>query len=126
MRQLFPILLAALPLAAPAAEPPRLPDRLELRYALRYDTLTVGHVTKTLARQPDGTYLHRSHSVPEGMARWFTSVEWHEEGRFEVVDGARCGRCGSSSTGLAPTRHTATRPTSTGRRASSATPAGRT
>lgn len=87
MRQLFLILLAALPLAARAAEPPRLPDKLELRYALRYDTLTVGHVTKTLARQPDGTYLHRSHSVPEGMARWFTSVEWHEEGRFEVVNG---------------------------------------
>ncbi len=79
--------LVWLPLAAVAAEPAKLPDKLELRYALRYGNLTVGHVTKTLARQPDGTYLHRSRSVPEGPARWFTSVEWHEEGRFEVVNG---------------------------------------
>lgn len=87
MRRTLLTLLALLPLAAVAAGPEPLPDKLELRYALRYGTLTVGHVTKTLARQPDGSYLHRSHSIPEGMARWFTSVEWHEEGRFEVVNG---------------------------------------
>ena len=87
MRRALLVLLAWLPLAALAAEPARLPDNLELRYALRYGALTVGHVTKTLVRQPDGTFLHRSLSVPEGMARWFTSVEWHDEGRFEVVDG---------------------------------------
>lgn len=79
-----PVTLLAVP--APA-EPPRLPDRLELRYTLRYGAITVGSLTKTLARQPDGSYLHRSHSVPQGMARWFTAVEWHEEGRFEVTGG---------------------------------------
>ena len=87
MRHALLALLVWLPLAAVAAEPARLPDNLELRYVLRYDNLTVGQVTKTLARQPDGTYLHRSQSVPEGMASWFTSVTWHEEGRFEVVNG---------------------------------------
>lgn len=87
MRHALLALLAWLPLAAVAAEPAKLPDNLELRYVLRYDNLTVGQVTKTLARQPDGTYLHRSQSVPEGMASWFTSVTWHEEGRFEVVNG---------------------------------------
>ena len=87
MRHALLAFLAWLPLAAVVAEPAKLPDNLELRYALRYDNLTVGQVTKTLARQPDGTYLHRSQSVPEGMASWFTSVTWHEEGRFEVVNG---------------------------------------
>lgn len=87
MRRVLVMLLTCLPLAAATAEPARLPDHLELRYALRYGAVTVGHVTRTLARQPDGTYLHRSQSVPEGPARWFTSVEWHEEGRFEVVNG---------------------------------------
>lgn len=87
MRHALLAFLAWLPLAAVAAEPAKLPDKLELRYALRYGNLTVGQVTKTLARQPDGTYLHRSKSIPEGMASWFTSVTWHEEGRFEVVNG---------------------------------------
>jgi hypothetical protein len=87
MRALLAALLAGVALAAAAGGPAGLPDKLELRYALRYGTATVGHVTKTLAREPDGSYLHRSRSVPEGMARWFTSVEWHEEGRFELVNG---------------------------------------
>jgi hypothetical protein len=56
-----------------------------LRYVLHFGDLTVGRVTKTLTREADGTYVHRSRSQPEGMARWFTSVEWFEEGRFEVT-----------------------------------------
>ena len=80
-------LLCLLSLAARAAEPP-LPTPLELHYVLRYGGLTVGRVTKTLTREADGTYVHRSRSRPEGMARMFTSVEWFEEGRFEVVRGA--------------------------------------
>jgi hypothetical protein len=87
MKRALWLLLAWLPVAAPASGPAPLPAALELRYALRYGGLTVGHVTKTLQRQPDGSYLHRSHSQPEGMARWFTTVEWHEEGQFELADG---------------------------------------
>jgi hypothetical protein len=71
---------------AGAAEP-TLPAPLELRYALRYGGLTVGQVTKTLAREADGSYRQRSHSRPQGMARLFTTVEWFEDGRFEIVRG---------------------------------------
>jgi len=80
------VLLCLLSQSVRAAETP-LPAPLELRYVLRYGDLTVGRVTKTLTREPDGSYMHRSRSQPEGMARWFTSVEWFEEGRFEVVQG---------------------------------------
>lgn len=80
------VLLSLLALSARAAEPP-LPASLELRYVLHYGDLTVGRVTKTLTRETDGTYLFHSRSRPEGMARWFTSVEWFEEGHFEVVQG---------------------------------------
>jgi hypothetical protein len=31
--------------------------------------------------------VHRSQSVPEGALRVFTTVEWFEEGRFEIVKG---------------------------------------
>jgi hypothetical protein len=76
----------ALP-AAPAAESPALPATLELRYVLLYGDLTVGRVSKTLTREADGRYRHRSRSVPLGAAKIFTSVEWFEEGEFEIIDG---------------------------------------
>lgn len=72
---------------AHAAEPPVLPASLELSYTLRFGNLTVGRAIKTLTREPDGSYRHRSHSIPLGMAKMFTSVEWFEEGQFEVVKG---------------------------------------
>lgn len=72
-------------LAAPPVESPALPATLELRYLLRYGDLTVGRVSKTLNREADGRYRHRSRSVPLGAAKFFTSVEWFEEGQFEVV-----------------------------------------
>lgn len=70
-----------------AAEPPALPASLELNYVLRYGDMTVGRVVKTLARAADGSYRHRSRSRPLGAAKMFTSVEWFEEGQFEVVQG---------------------------------------
>lgn len=90
MRRVRILLAAAVlvpALAASASTATNLPASLELRYVLRYGGLTVGHVTKTLTREPDGRYRQRSHSRPEGMARLFTRVEWFEEGRFEVVQG---------------------------------------
>jgi len=72
---------------AHAAEPSALPASLELRYTLRYGTMTVGRVVKTLTREADGSYRHRSHSTPLGMAKMFTGVEWIEEGQFEVIQG---------------------------------------
>jgi hypothetical protein len=76
----------ALPLAQ-AAEPVSLPAALELTYTLKYGGLTIGRVTKTLTRDADGNFLHRSRSQALGPAKLFTSVEWFEEGRFEVVQG---------------------------------------
>jgi len=64
-----------------------LPVPLTLRYVLLYGNITVGHVTKTLERDKDGLFHHHSQSVPQGMARWFTHVVWHEEGQLEIVDG---------------------------------------
>lgn len=78
----LPIAQAATPTAGDT-----LPASLELHYRLRYNGLTLGHVTKTLTREADGRYRHRTHSRPEGMARLFTTVEWYEEGRFEIVNG---------------------------------------
>jgi hypothetical protein len=72
---------------AHAAEPPVLPASLELSYTLRFGDLTVGRVVKTLTRDSEGNYRHRSHSTPLGMAKMFTSVEWFEEGQFEVLQG---------------------------------------
>jgi hypothetical protein len=68
-----------------AAKPPALPASLELKYALRYNGLMVGRVVKTLTREADGSYRHRSHSTPLGMAKMFTGVEWFEEGQFELA-----------------------------------------
>ena len=70
-----------------AAEPPALPASLELNYVLRYGDMTVGRVVKTLTHAADGSYRHRSRSRPLGAAKMFTSVEWFEEGQFEVVQG---------------------------------------
>jgi hypothetical protein len=81
------VVMALLLASAARAAEPVLPAPLELRYALRYGSLTIGHVTKTLARNDDGSYQQRTHSRPEGMASWFTSVEWFEEGRFEIRQG---------------------------------------
>jgi len=70
-----------------AAEPAALPASLELIYTLHYGGLTIGRVTKTLTREADGNYQHRSRSQALGAAKMFTSVEWFEEGRFEVAQG---------------------------------------
>jgi len=72
---------------APAAEAPALPASLELRYSLQYGSTTAGRVVKTLKREADGSYRLDSRSTPLGMAKVFTSVEWLEEGRFEVLRG---------------------------------------
>lgn len=85
-RSIALLALAMLACGIRAAEPV-LPAPLELHYVLRYGGLTVGRTTLTLAREADGSYRHRSQSHPEGMARWFTTVEWFEEGRFEVING---------------------------------------
>jgi len=70
-----------------AIESPTLPAALELTYTLQYGALTAGRVVKTLKRDNDGYYLHRSHSTPLGMAKLLTSVEWFEEGKFEIQQG---------------------------------------
>lgn len=79
--------LAALPLSAAPAEPARLRVPLELTYTLHYGGLSVGRVVKTLKRAADGSYEHRSHSRPLGAAKMFTSVQWFEEGRFDISQG---------------------------------------
>ncbi|MEK7758692.1 MAG: DUF3108 domain-containing protein, partial [Pseudomonadota bacterium] len=83
----FLLLTATAFVPAQAAEPPALPASLELNYALHYGSMTVGRVVKTLTREADGSYRHRSHSRPLGAAKMFTSVEWFEEGQFEVLQG---------------------------------------
>jgi hypothetical protein len=84
----FLLLTAAMLVPAHAAQPATLPASLELNYALHYGGVTtIGRVVKTLTREADGSYRHRSHSIPLGMAKMFTSVEWFEEGQFEVVQG---------------------------------------
>lgn len=64
-----------------------LPDTLELNYQLHYGDLLAGNTRKTLARQTDGSYRHRTHSQPAGMAKMFTSTEWIEEGVFQLTAG---------------------------------------
>jgi len=81
------LFLTAILVPAHATERPALPASLELNYTLSYGALTVGRVVKTLTREPDGNYRHRSRSIPLGMATIFTSVEWFEEGHFEVRQG---------------------------------------
>ena len=83
----FLLLTATVLVPAQAAEPPALPASLELSYTLRYGGMTVGRVVKTLTREADGSYRHRSRSRPLGAAKMFTSVEWFEEGQFEVPQG---------------------------------------
>lgn len=61
-----------------------LPDKLELDYQLHYGDILAGQTRKTLTRQADGNYQHRTHSLPAGMAKLFTSAEWIEEGVFRV------------------------------------------
>lgn len=79
------LLSAATLFPANAAKPPALPASLELKYALHYNGLMVGRVVKTLTREADGSYRHRSHSMPLGVAKMFTAVQWFEEGQFELV-----------------------------------------
>ena len=64
-----------------------LPDRLELNYQLHYGDLLAGQTRKTLTRQTDGSYRHRTHSQPAGMAKMFTSNEWIEEGVLRLTAG---------------------------------------
>ncbi len=64
-----------------------LPDNLELNYQLLYGDLLAGQTRKTLARQADGSYRHRTHSQPVGMAKLFTSSEWIETGNFRLTAG---------------------------------------
>ncbi len=87
MKRALLLVLACVAGYPAAAEEPALPTPLELKYVLRYGGLKVGHATRALAREPNGTFRHRSRSVPEGALRMFTTVEWFEEGRFEIVKG---------------------------------------
>lgn len=73
--------------AAGPTSPAPLPASLELTYTLRYGGLEVGRVVKTLKRTAAGNYEYRSHSKPLGAAKMFTSVQWFEEGEFEVHQG---------------------------------------
>lgn len=79
--------IAAVRAAAPATTAPILPATLELSYSLRYGGLDVGRVVKTLKRTAEGGYEYRSHSRPLGAAKMFTSVQWFEEGEFEIHQG---------------------------------------
>jgi hypothetical protein len=73
------VALGSLPSNARAA----LPERLQLEYTFSYGSLEVGKVTKTLQR--DGNlYRHTMWTRPTGFARAITSVEWYEEGQFEL------------------------------------------
>ncbi len=67
------------PLSASAA----LPERLQLEYTFSYGSLQVGKVTKTLQREGN-LYRHTMWTRPTGFARSLTSVEWYEEGQFEL------------------------------------------
>lgn len=71
--------LSSLPLTASAT----LPARLQLDYTFSYGTLQVGKVTKTLRREGN-LYRHTMWTRPTGFARALTSVEWYEEGVFEL------------------------------------------
>jgi len=84
---LLPLLGLTTLVSAQVAETSALPASLELRYTLRYDGLLAGRAVKTLTREPYGSYRHRSHSTPLGMAKMFTSGEWFEEGQFELMQG---------------------------------------
>jgi len=84
----IPLLLSmAILTPVQAAESPALPASLELSYTLRYNSMLVGRTVKGLTREADGNYRHHSRSIPLGMAKIFTRVEWFEEGQFELVLG---------------------------------------
>ncbi len=87
MRHALLLMLACFVGDATADKVSALPAPLELKYVLSYGDLIVGHATKTLTREANGIYLQRSRSVPKGALRMFTTVEWFEEGRFEIVKG---------------------------------------
>lgn len=87
MKRALLLVLACLAGNPATGAEPALPTPLELKYVLRYGGLKVGHTIRTLVREPNGTYLHRSRAVPEGALRMFTTVEWFEEGRFEIAKG---------------------------------------
>lgn len=78
---------SAVPAVATETLPPPLPANLHLAYTLTTGGVTIGTSYRDLTRNPDGSYSHRSHSVPKGLARLFTRVEWFEEGRFEIHAG---------------------------------------
>lgn len=79
--------IAAAMAAGSATASPALPATLQLNYSLRYGGLEVGRVVKTLKRNAGGGYEYRSHSKPMGAAKMFTSVQWFEEGEFEIHQG---------------------------------------
>ena len=62
-----------------------LPDSLEMVYTLKYGGMIAGNSTRHLERQSDGSYRYSLHTIPVGIARAFTHVEWFEEGTFRVV-----------------------------------------
>ena len=81
------VLLIVFSIVPVSAAESTLPAPLELTYTLRYGGLEVGRVVKTLKRTAAGSYEFRSHSKPLGAAKMFTSVEWFEEGEFEIHQG---------------------------------------
>lgn len=84
---LFLFSIAPIAAAGPTTPPASLPAPLQLTYSLHYGGLEVGRVVKTLKRTPAGNYEFRSHSKPLGVAKMFTSVQWFEEGEFEIHQG---------------------------------------
>jgi hypothetical protein len=64
-----------------------LPAHMEFHYRLLYGDAMIGETHRTLDKQADGSYRHQLHSIPRGLARMFTSVEWFEEGVFRLTDG---------------------------------------
>lgn len=90
MRRALGLLAVLAPLTTLGADAnaPRLPESLELHYKVSYGGAPIGTNTRTLKRNEAGEYHYRTHTKPGGMARMFTSVEWFEEGRFDIHQGA--------------------------------------
>ena len=86
MHRIFILLtLACLTLVPTSLAAAALPDSLEMVYTLKYGNITAGNSTRSLTRQSDGSYRYTTHTLPTGIARTFTRVEWFEEGTFRVV-----------------------------------------
>ena len=86
MRRILILLtLAGLLIPVPSLAATGLPDSLEMVYTLKYGNMTAGNSTRSLERQGDGSYRYTMHTIPTGVARTFTRVEWFEEGTFRVV-----------------------------------------